>query len=131
MAAASQAIPLSTPPPPPEVQQQQNPQGAVSQFVSGYQPGADQQQQNPKELVKQVLTQVAEQLRTVARVLAVTDPASMPILKRMAEAGMMLMQNMGQDQQAAASGQPTMPQGPPEPGGPQGGQPEGANTPGM
>lgn len=128
MAAAPQAL-LNSPPPPPEVTAQQNP-GQVSQFVNGYQPGAGQQQNNaPKELIKQKMQQVAQQLSDIARVLATTDPASMPILKRMVEAGSMLMRTLEQNQQEASQGNPDVPRQAAEPVGPQGAQ--GASMPGQ
>jgi hypothetical protein len=120
---------MASPPPPPEVTQQQNP-NQVSQFVSGYQqPGAEQPPAAPKELVKQKMQQVAEGLRDVARVLATTDPSLMPILKRMVEAGSMLMQQIEQNQQGQNTGQSSVPRTPPEQAGGTP-QPEGAN-PGM
>lgn len=117
--ASPSMVPLSSPPPPPDVVAQQNP-GMVSQFVQGYQPGMEAAPSAPRDLIRQRMMGIAEGLRDVARVIATTDPSLMPILKRMVEAGSMLMNSLDQSEQETRSGSASVQRVPPEPVGPTG-----------
>ena len=124
--AATATPPLSAPPTAPQVASQQG--GPVGQYLSGYQPQGEQAVgQPPMALVEQKLNQVALDLRDVARVLAMSKPALMPILQKMIQAGSMMMQEIGKDKQQGP--QP----GPPQPaqGGGEEGQPGQGAGPGM
>jgi hypothetical protein len=61
-------------------------------------------------LVEQKLNQVALDLRDVARVLAMSKPALMPVLQKMIQAGSMLMQEVTKDKQQQQGPQPGPPQ---------------------
>ena len=85
--------------------------GPVGQYLSGYQPQGEQAVgQPPMALVEQKLNQVALDLRDVARVLAMSKPALMPVLQKMIQAGSMLMQEVTKDKQQQQGPQPGPPQ---------------------
>lgn len=84
------AMDISQPPIPPSVTAQQAP-NPVSSFVGGV--GAGQQPQfDAMQFVIGRLNQVAEILSDVAKVLAVENPALMPVLQKVAQGGAVLMQ---------------------------------------